>query len=361
MLTFEAWEPLIKARKAKGLENWQRLQHVADKLVGKKMSDITFTSSHPMYRDSGPVKHTLGSSTGNMHFLMGYVSPGFHVAPYHWMIVDPYMDEEEASNKDHPANMKAWKDSGLPLEAEGDLDEGSPLGSYKQYAKQKQEEQDIKKEAVFAKAGYGRYIGIPSMGIVFDVLNKKKYTWDIVRGSYLAATNPKFYEDMENARVSSIDTSLFIEKSVNSYVLLEATNYIKKSFNREVYPVVQEYMPQPGSIIDMHEAYGVVTDSSVLFFSKEGNPATIDVFDKSISSISLMGDSYPSLILNFMEQYLDVPRDSIISSVFKSNDISSVVAGEASPGSSNWDFNTISSIRDIETDKDGTMRVVSRI
>ncbi|MHA2068462.1 MAG: hypothetical protein ACXABY_29210, partial [Candidatus Thorarchaeota archaeon] len=74
-------EEIVKARKAKGLDNWKKLDYLSDKLKGKKSSHITFTTSYP--GQEGSKKH-LGSASGNLQFVLGYANPGFHVAPYHW-------------------------------------------------------------------------------------------------------------------------------------------------------------------------------------------------------------------------------------------------------------------------------------
>lgn len=360
MLIFEAWDPIVKARKAKGLENWKRLEHVADRLTGKKMPDITFTSSHPMYNGE-KVKHTLGSSTGNMHFLMGYVNPGFHVAPYHWQIIDPYLTDEEVAGKQHPARPDLWKQSGLPTEPEGDLTAGEPHPTFKKVAKQQADAMTIKREAVFAKAGYGRYIGIPSMGIVFCPMNRKMYSWDIVRGSFLTATNPRFYEEMEAARSESLDSQEFIDKSINQYVLNEALKHIGKSLSSKSYEIVKQVMPCPGSIIDMDDAYGVVSETDVKFMSKStGNPLKVDIFDKSVTSLNFTGEQHPSVVLNFLEEYLGVTREDIQGTVSKAyNNEPTVVLGEAT-ANSEWNFEKPSSHREIAR-IDGVDKVVSRL
>jgi hypothetical protein len=46
---FSAWEPLAKARKAKGLGNWEKLAKLSDKLTGKTSKDIVFTCGHPSH------------------------------------------------------------------------------------------------------------------------------------------------------------------------------------------------------------------------------------------------------------------------------------------------------------------------
>jgi hypothetical protein len=35
---FDAWEPLLKARKAKGLDKWDRLKSIGKKLQGKEQT-----------------------------------------------------------------------------------------------------------------------------------------------------------------------------------------------------------------------------------------------------------------------------------------------------------------------------------
>lgn len=362
MLLFEGWTPLIKARQAIGLQNWKKLEHAASKLQGKAVKDITFTSSHPMYNQE-PVKHTLGSTTGNMMFLQGYCSPGFHIAPYHWQLVDPYLTDEEAAKKEHPARPDLWKQSGLPLEAEGDLTDGKPHPSFKAQVDKTNSEQDFKREAVFARSGYGRYIGIPSMGIVFGVLDKKLYKWSLVRGSFLAAVNPEFFTAMEEGKENTVDDDVFIDKSIDSFVLSKACAS-NGTFDQAVYPVVKQLFPKPGTIIDMQDCYGVVGPRQLEFISKQGGTGFLDVFDKSISSLDLCytEDSlHPSVLLNFMETYLNIPRESVVGNVHKatsSNEVS-FVDGTPTVGSDNWDLSKQSTTREVAY-VDGVYKVVSR-
>ena len=124
---FDAWPHLIKARKAKGLEQWQMLSYMARQLEGKKASDITFTTCYP--GQEGQTKR-LGSVEGNMHFLLGYGNPAFHMAAYHYSILDPNLEEDDAHRlyhlKGHPSRVELWNKSGLPMEDEGDLVDGQP-------------------------------------------------------------------------------------------------------------------------------------------------------------------------------------------------------------------------------------------
>ena len=119
---FDAWDELLKARKAKGLDNWAKLKHLAGKLAGKHGRHITFTCSHPKHGQTGD-KHNLGSTEGNLHFLLGYGNPGFHLAPYHWQIIYPDLDEEEAvsfsAKQGHPSQPRLWEQGNLEMRRHG--------------------------------------------------------------------------------------------------------------------------------------------------------------------------------------------------------------------------------------------------
>ncbi len=363
LFDLSGWESLLKARKPIGLANWKKLEHSSSRLAGKTIKDITFTSSHPMYGGE-PVKHTLGSTTGNMMFLQGYVSPSFHIAPYHWQLVDPYLTDEEAAKKEHPSRTDLWKQSGLSLEPEGDLVDGEPHPSYKSQAAKADSEQDFKKEAVFAHSGYGRYIGIPSMGIVFGVLDKKLYKWALVRGSFLAAVNPDFFVAMEAGTEDTVDDDVFVDKSMDAFVLLKACQNTG-DFDQAVFPVVKQLFPRPGTIIDMQDCYGIVGTSKLEFINKQGGQGIINVFDKSISSLDLCytdNSIHPSVLLNFMETYLNIPRNAVIGEVHKaaSSSIVNLVHGKPTEGSSSWDLSKQSSNREVSC-VDGVYKVTSRV
>ena len=76
---FDSWQPLAKDRPealAKSVEA------ISERLQGKSTEEISFSCVHPAH-EGVMVKHVLGSVEGNTHFLMGFGSPAFHLAPYH--------------------------------------------------------------------------------------------------------------------------------------------------------------------------------------------------------------------------------------------------------------------------------------
>lgn len=315
---FDALEPILKAR-PKTLDKWKKLQALGSLLEGKKASDITFTSCHPMYEGT-PVQHTLGSSTGNLHFLLGYVNPGFHVAPYHWLLVNPFLTEEEAASLQHPANLEFWNRSGLGDFDEGDLKEGSP---HPQYASTKQEAEALAKleqEAVRAKVGYAEYIGFPSTGIVFDTETEHPYSWDFIKDCVAAAKAEEFLRAMD-----SVDEPM--GKSIPSSAAVAfpigvVEKAISGKFSPNVYPLVQTWFPEPGSIIPLAKSlYGVITADSVDFYSPSGERAEVVVFDRAYKSFDLRkdGDLHPSILFNFAVNYLNI--DKSVLDDFLTNDL----------------------------------------
>lgn len=306
---FDSWEPILKARQAKGLDNWKKLETIAGKLTGKQAKDITFTCSHPSH-EGKVVRHVLGSTTGNLHWLSGYGNPAFHLADYHWQIVDPNMEDEHIKDFSHPARPEFWRASGLPMEDEGDLADGKPHPGVKKERRVANKEASIKKEAVRAISNYAAYMGVPSMGVVFGLHNRHVYKWSIVKNSFFAKMNPDFYDAMEDAQVDlEEEAPEFVEKSLPSCVL---SNMKKGSFSENVYSSVANKFPLPGTLLTIPsktgDIYGVVTDSSIDFYDKNGKAANVLVYDRTIKSLDLRrdGDIYPSVITNFALQYLHV-------------------------------------------------------
>lgn len=110
---------LMKARKPKGLAKWKKLQVVEKKkLDGKEQKHIQFISYNP--KVSGKIR-TLASKEGALDFLMGYVSPKFHFAPWHLQVINPELDDKKAAEwfalLKHPSKVP-------PSMVEGVLPEG---------------------------------------------------------------------------------------------------------------------------------------------------------------------------------------------------------------------------------------------
>lgn len=293
--TFDAWEPIIKAREAKGLGKWKKLETIAGLLQGKKAEHITYTCSHPSH-DGEEVRHVLGSTTGNLHFLMGYGNPGFSLAPYHWLIIDPNLDEKEVSNFPHPSRPEFWKSSGLEIRPEGDLKDGKPHPQSKKVLDSSERKAKLQQEAVRAKNGYREYLGVPSLGLVFGLNNNQVYKWDLVKDSFFAVTNPDF-----SLAMSKENEEDNVDKSIQL-----------GDFDSSVYPIVKEYFPKPGSVIPLQtrsgSIYGLVTKKSIEFLDSNGAPTQVLIFDQVQKSIDLTsnGLSHPEVIANIAVNVLNI-------------------------------------------------------
>lgn len=303
---FDAWEPLVKAREAKGLGKWKKLETIAGKLQGKKAEHITFTCSHPSH-DGEEVRHVLGSTTGNLHFLMGYGSPGFCLAPYHWLVMDPNLDEKEAKSFEHPAKPEFWKASGLPITQEGDPEEGKPHPKAARLLTASAKEDKLNQEAVRGKNGYRHYLGVPSLGLVFGLNNNQVYKWDLIKESFFAVTNPDFATAMNGEEEATVKS---FSKKINTFVLPAFKT--SSNFSDDVYPLVKSRFPKPGSIIQLPskngDVIGIVKSNSVDFYDKNGDEVSILVYDLAKKSLDLRvnGTVHPDVIFNFAKSILNI-------------------------------------------------------
>lgn len=320
---FDAWPHLLKARQALGLEKWEKLSYMADQLKGKKASDITFTTCYPGQEGQ---KKRLGSVEGNMHFLMGYANPAFHVAAYHWSVVDPNLSPEDALKlhhlKGHPSRVEFWEASGLEMTDEGDLLDGQPHSEVADIREMYRVAQARKAESITVTSGTGIYTAIPSEGIVYGVHNDHAYAWEMVRDSFFAAANEELAEKMNEAAAERelIEESLY--KSRGSVVPISeqlkhvAHYYADEEFDSSVYPLVKSHFPVPGSIIPLasettgESIYGIITKSSVDFYNRHGQPVNVAIFDLPVSSIDLNrdGNTYASVVKSLGTEYLNLPN-----------------------------------------------------
>lgn len=307
-MRLDALEEIMKARKPKGLAGWKKLEGVQEKLANKQASHITFTTSYPGQEGS---KKYLGSASGNLHFLLGYANPAFHVAPYHWQVVDPNMTDEEARSRPHPTNPRYWQAAGLPMQDEGDLDEGKPHKSANSMRGAQAQRSQKKAGAMMAQSGYGKYVALPSEGKVFSLTNGHIYDWRIVRESYFASTNPEISEAMDAVYEEGPGE---VEKSVLASIGSEL-----RPFSPNVYPLVKSLFPKPGSVLTLEKGYAVVGSSIMYFFDWSGNPATAEVFDRKYEYFDLQkgGDIHPTILLNFAVKYLGLNKDSLTAFVHK--------------------------------------------
>jgi hypothetical protein len=316
---FDAWDLLYKAREPKGLAKWDKLAHLAESLKGKKSTDITFTTSYP--GQEGSTK-TLGSVEGNLHFLMGYANPAFHIAPYHYSIVDPNLDAVSAAtlyhSNGHPSRPELWERTDLIMEDEGDLIDGNPhpaVASVREIVKLKNAR---KAESVTISSGSGTYTAIPSEGIVYGEHNKQVYLWDMVKESFFSAANPDVAEAMNIAAElkQELEEQVLGTSEVPELVKHVANLYAGQDFVEEAYPLVKSHYPVPSSVVPIEAntgelVYGIVTPSSIEFYDREGSVSTVNVYDSSFHSFDLTksGDTYASVVYGFGMSFLDIPKD----------------------------------------------------
>lgn len=321
----ESFDLILKSR-SKSIDKWKKLQHVASHLEGKSAADITFTSSHPSYGGE-PVQHTLGSSVGNLHFLLGYVNPQFHVAPYHWVLVDPFISPEDIPKMEHPARSDYWEKSGLgDVGEEGDLKEGNPHPDYAAAKERQTREDQFVQEAVQARGGYAEFVGFPSTGMFFDVNTGRPYRWEHFQNSLFARRNPEFAEAMNQAVPSTEDENNEVYGVEVPETVIQKALDEHGDFAHGVYPLVQSCFPEPGSIVpiegDSEEIYAVIGSERVHFFGRRGEPAYVQVFDDVYKSFDLRedGELHYSILLNFAVKYLRLSK-ALISPFIEGGDV----------------------------------------
>ncbi len=313
---FDALEDLVKARKAKGLDNWKKLEHLATKLAGKHSADISFTCAHPKHGGSGDT-HNLGSTEGNLHFLLGYANPGFHLAPYHWQIIYPDLDDEEvetfAAEQGHPSQSRLWTAGDLDVDYEGDLEEGTPHA--RGYTIRNDKEKS--RRSLKAKSLYGTYTADPVEGTVTESGTEKIYKWELIENSFFAYENPDIVEAMEAVKPEKVEKSLLPE--VVSHMLTSAP------WAKDVYPMVKSLFPKPGSAVTVKSGqetiYGLVHSDHIELVDSAGHPVEFEQYDRSYSKIDLRkgGDIHPSIIYNFGRRYLAIDGEHLESIVKAQN------------------------------------------
>lgn len=301
---FDAWEPIEKARKPKGLNNWNRLSHIADKLEGKSSKDISFTTGYPGQEGK---KKILGSIEGNLHFLMGYANPGFHLAAYHWQIMDPNLSDEEAAElnrvKGHPSRPELWKKSGIEATAEGDQEDGAPHPDFTEMQESEASRQQLIASSIYVPCHAGAYVAVPPNQVVIDADTSQIYRWSMVKDSYFGFVNKDMADKMNEAQED--DDSI-----------LKSTG--PQQYDDNVYPFVKSIFPCPGSAIPVETdtsevVYGVTTTKSIDFVDREGLPVSLNVFGREYSSFDLLkgGDVHPSVVLSFAVGALGVDPEFI--------------------------------------------------
>jgi hypothetical protein len=344
---FDAWEPLLKARKAKGLDKWTKLQPIAEKLSGKDIKAIQFTCAHPSHAGE-PVKHLLGSVEGNLHFMLGYGNPAFHLAPYHWMIIDPNTTPEEAeemfTRAPNPSNPALWAKAGIQAGDEGDLAEGEPAPTAKQAKIKQVQDSDRQAESVKGNSPTGSYTCVPSEGLIYGDHNGHVYRWDLVKDTFFSAFNPQVTEAMNAASVQKSQNAVRFRSNTPDTVRARARLFRDEDFAPDVWALVKSRVSRPGSVVrletvEAESAFGVVTPDSIEFYGRDGTPCDVRVHDRVYKSFDLkpQGNVPPSALLSFIVGNFGV-NASLLSEItatpqqiMKSD---SSVEGDPSPG---WD------------------------
>lgn len=343
---FDAWEPLMKARKAKGLDKWDRLKGIAEKLQGKDVKAIAFTCSHPSHNGE-PIRHLLGSVEGNLHFLLGYGNPQFHLAPYHWQIIDPNTTDEEAQETfgrmHHPSNPVLWSKVGLDVGEEGDTAEGEAHPMAKMAKVKKQTAESREAEAIKVISPTGNYVAYPSEGLVEGEHNGHVYRWDLVKDTFFTAQNPQLVEAMDAAAVQKSINSVVFRDATPDKLRMYAAQFRGELFEPEVWPLVKSRLPVPGSILKLEtnqaeRVYGVITTNKLEFYGRDAAPRSVSVFDRVYKSFDLTreGNVPPSVLSAFMIKHFKI-NPSFLSEATqhkdrKINKAVFSVEGQPSPG-----------------------------
>lgn len=369
---FDAWEPIAKARKPIGLENWKRLSHMAEQLQGKKASDLTFTSCYPGHEGK---KKTLGSIEGNLHFLLGYGNPAFHMAPYHWCVIDPNLSVEDAiilhRSKGHPSRPELWERSELEMDDEGDQVAGAPHPAVADVREMRKVANARKAESITVSSGIGTYTAIPSEGLVYGNHNDQVYAWAMLRDSFFAAANPELADKMNEAdeALQEMEEAISATAEVPELVKHLALRFSDQDFVDEVYPLVKSHFPRPSSIVPVEtktgqDIYGVVTDSSIDFFDREGCPVNVKVYDLPFASFDLTkgGGIFSSVIHSFGEKYFGITPD-LAEFVTQEAPQSTAPVLESTPtagldGVPNEYLEMSNLQKSVEIEEDGTFRLV---
>jgi hypothetical protein len=343
---FDAWPVFEKARKPIGLAKWNRLEHMADKLEGKQSSDITFTTCYPGQEGK---KKLLGSVEGNLHCLLGYISPSFHWASYHYAVMDPNLSDEEIEElykiKGHPARPELWKKAGMKLaEPEGDLADGKPHASVADVQKVEVLKKQQKANSIKVKSGAGSYVAMPAVGLVYGEHNDHVYKWEMIQDSFMAAAHPDMTQTMNIALQERIDREVEVGKNVQVPELVKHYCIDEDVFADEVYPLVKSLFPLPGSVIPVELAtgetvYGVVKSKSIDFYNRNGYEVKFNIYDREYTSFDLTkgGNIYSSILYNFGIEYLGLDKGTLDQFVKEDKVIEEtpLLKGEPTPGFDN--------------------------
>ena len=124
-------ESVLRSRGVVDVSQWDKLHVLVKHLGDVSTKSLSYTCMHPA---CAGCSHTLGTVEGNLHFLLGYVNPRFHVAPYHWFFVDPFLTSDHTEELEHPSNASCCASFG-ELSDEGDIEKDKRHGQGTKYIK----------------------------------------------------------------------------------------------------------------------------------------------------------------------------------------------------------------------------------
>jgi len=255
---------------------------------------------------------------------MGYGNPAFHLAPYHFIVMDPNLSEEDAlilyKTKGHPSRPDLWDRADLDMEDEGDLIEGRPHPSVADIREMAKIARAKKAESITVSSGTGMYTAIPSEGLVYGLHNDQVYSWAMLRNSFFAAANPELADKMNEVADAQTameeEISHSEEPAIPELVKHVAATYIGEDFDDDVYPLVKSHFPAPSSIVPVESTtgetlYGVLTTDSLDFYNREGSPVNVSVYDIPSASFDLHkgGNIFSSVLYTFGSKYFGITPD----------------------------------------------------
>lgn len=287
---FTAWDSIIKSSQQ------EKLLKVADILKDKDSSSITFTAVTP---EGGTEKYVLGSIEGNSKFLLGYCNPGFRFLPYHYIVIDPNITEEEAQklfdDKGHPSNPRYWMDAGIEPFLEGD-DEGITHPSFTTL--EDREESDTKQFLYKDQS----YIADPSIQVIYSLSDDRVYDWGLLRNTYFASQNEDIYNLMELTR--TVDS---LQSSNTSPIKEISKSYKIYQYDEDVVPIIKS-ISKPGNIYRVGEYYGICTQDSIQFYDDKGVNKSIEIRGNTYNEIPLNPEEGPGslVLLSFIDKYLNL-------------------------------------------------------
>jgi len=252
-------------------------------------SKDTFTCSHPSH-EGEPVQHQLGTVEGNLHFLLGYGNPLFHLAPEHWAVIDPNGDPDgELRN---PTNLKFWKAAKITAPEEGDLENGKPHSGAKNLLKVSARDEEAKKTGKSFNIDGQAYTAVPAQRVLYDNKTGLPVAWDVFRKSYAASTTEGLAEFMGPSMVKSTVSTI-------------------PSFDEEAYPLVKSKFPSPGSVVPFEgntgeTLYAAITPTHVKFLNRQHVSVVLNSLGRDFSEVSLLKGQSPELLFTVAKNILEI-------------------------------------------------------